>query len=442
MSVLVCDDDLVSRRIIKRTIARKSSATVFEASDGLEALELLQTHPFDLLIIDLEMPVMGGIEVIKTIRRSQSLASIRVVVISGHKENDVVIDAVKLKVSDFLVKPIDQDFLASRMARLISAIGERRVTPRRTSGLSANAVALIADGDPDFRQYFKDVVGTRCTLREAGSGAEALRMCLRENPDVLFVGTDLGLLRATEVVTHVRAAKGDQIRVIGIPAKSEAEAARRLGLYDEVLARSYDPARFGRDIARLLRPLVPFELLTQEVPNIRTRVLRAAEQVFGRMLSTDVEPAERPAEITGPRASATVTITRPTFVATLRVRFDLASGRVLAGAFLECDGSDLGDEDVVSVAGELVNVLGGRILAAFNEARLEASIGLPELSTETAGTASTPERSDGPSLDQHFRAVDKPVTFQLDLAVAAAATDEQAPMIDQESGVTMLRADN
>ncbi len=439
ISVLICDDDAVSRHLVKRAVTKKFNAQVFEAADGLEALEILQKEPVNLVVLDLEMPLMSGLDVVRSMRRSPAFASIPVVIISGNKDSATVLEAVRLHVGDFVAKPVDPDVLTGRLTRIVTALNERALTPKRASGsVGLNATALLADGDAEFREYFKGIAGSRCVLSEADTGSRALRTCLKTPPDVLFVGNELGLMGAEELVAQMRAIRTKAIRIIAIPLKSEAQSVRDTGLYDDVLLRSYDPAKFEKEIARLLRPLAPFELLTEHVPNIRTRLLRAAEQVFGKMLSTDVEPTAAPTDSTGAVASAAVTITTSAFLATLRVRFDMDSGRHLAGAFLESDPSGLADDDILSVAGELANVLAGRLHAAFEEIKLESAIGLPALAIE-AGDQRAPV--DEGALDQYFRAVDKPVTFELDLAVGAVATAEDAPTIDEESGVAMLRTD-
>ncbi len=112
---------------------------------------------------------------------------------------------------------------------------------------------------------------------------------------------------------------------------------------------------------------------------------------------------------------------------------------MLAGAFLESDPAGLGDDDVTSVAGEVANVLAGRLHATFQEHKLEASMGLPTLSTDDP-RAEEATREGTMGLDQYFRAVDKPVTFEVDLSVEPVASTGGVP-VDQETGVGMLRAD-
>jgi hypothetical protein len=135
-----------------------------------------------------------------------------------------------------------------------------------------------------------------------------------------------------------------------------------------------------------------------------------------------------------------VTLTTEALIATVRIRFGMTAGRALAGAFLETDGADLSDEDVVSTAGELLNMLIGRLNAGFQERKVEGTIGLPVLETEADGAPIVPIPQDH-GVDVHFGETDGPVSFQVVLTVDYLATTESGVSVDEESGVTMIRSD-
>ncbi len=441
LNVLICDDEAIGRHLIRRAASKAFNCRIIEATDGLEALDALQTESIDVVVMDLEMPVLGGLQVLRAMRASHALDTIPVVIISAKNETSTVLEAVKLHVEDIIAKPIDLEALITRFVRLGRVIGERQTnTRRRTTGsLGPDATALLADGDAEYRHFFSGIVGSRCVLSDADSGSRALRACLKTPPDVLFIGTELGLMGAPELVERVRAIRSKAVRIVAIPLKSEGQAARDSGLFDDVLIRTYDSSKFEAEIARLLRPLAPFEILSEQLPDIRTRLLRAVEQAFGRMLKTDVEPMAAPAPSGQARAVAEIAITTPTFIVTLRIRFDIPTGRRLAAAFLESDASDLSDDDVASVGGELANVLAGRLHAMLEERRVESALGLPVLGTEPPSGADS-EPANEEAFDQHFRAVNQDITFQLDLTVEATAATPVAT-VDEESGAAMLRAD-
>jgi len=123
MRVLVVDDDPNVRSSIRRTLARNSAAEVLEASDGMSALEMLINHPCDLVVLDLRMPVMDGIQTLRAIRRSPTQGSVPVVMLTGIADEAFVTEALKLGVVDYLIKPVPPAELFARIARVLARHG-------------------------------------------------------------------------------------------------------------------------------------------------------------------------------------------------------------------------------------------------------------------------------------------------------------------------------
>ena len=159
------------------------------------------------------------------------------------------------------------------------------------------------------------------------------------------------------------------------------------------------------------------------------------------MLGTDVEPVEAPSARVEARATASVTVAPPPSGVTLRVRFGMDSGREIAAAFLETDASSVSDDDIMAVAGEVANILGGRIKAALQERQLETLMGLPVLTIEPEGPDSDqiqPEQG----ADVHFQALDRPVAFRIQLTVELSEAASDASSVDGESGVATIRTND
>lgn len=114
LNVLLVDDDQVDVMNVKRAFKKSSvSYPLFVASNGLEALELLRGNsiPSDhrLILLDLNMPKMGGIEFLKELRADPQLRSIPVVVLTTSAEERDKVDAYNLNVAGYIVKPLTFD---------------------------------------------------------------------------------------------------------------------------------------------------------------------------------------------------------------------------------------------------------------------------------------------------------------------------------------------
>jgi CheY-like chemotaxis protein len=120
MNVLIVDDDSIVRLIIRRVLERHFGATTVEAINGAEALLALEAAAFDLVVLDLRMPIMDGLTVLRTIRTKEGLASLRVVAVTADRDEDKVRECIRLGVSDYLTKPLKSAQIVERFAYILS----------------------------------------------------------------------------------------------------------------------------------------------------------------------------------------------------------------------------------------------------------------------------------------------------------------------------------
>lgn len=105
--VLIADDEPVIREGIREAVdwQKLQMEVVDEAEDGEEALELALEHMIDILLVDLNMPIMNGITLIKHIR--EHLPQCKIIIISGHDEFTYAQEAIRLNVHDYILKPVN-----------------------------------------------------------------------------------------------------------------------------------------------------------------------------------------------------------------------------------------------------------------------------------------------------------------------------------------------
>ncbi len=110
--VLVVDDDPQMRRLV-RTVLERDGMEVTEAADGLDAVDFLGLRPFDLIILDMEMPRLDGFGVLEELGASVSTAQIPVIVLSA-RADDSESRALELGAQDYLIKPVRPTALTAR----------------------------------------------------------------------------------------------------------------------------------------------------------------------------------------------------------------------------------------------------------------------------------------------------------------------------------------
>jgi CheY-like chemotaxis protein len=125
LSILVVDDDDVDVMTVKRVFAKANVQNpLVIARDGVEALNYLRSGTFvrpPLVLLDLNMPRMNGIELLREIRRDPILAGLKVVVLTTSSEDRDRVDATKLGITSYLVKPVTFSAFADSVAGLGAA---------------------------------------------------------------------------------------------------------------------------------------------------------------------------------------------------------------------------------------------------------------------------------------------------------------------------------
>lgn len=112
--LLIVDDNPTNREILRRRLELQGHE-IEEACDGLQALAMLHERAYDLVLLDIIMPQLNGLDVLVRMKGSEALRSIPVIMISALDETDIVVRCIKLGAEDYLSKPFNPVFLKARI---------------------------------------------------------------------------------------------------------------------------------------------------------------------------------------------------------------------------------------------------------------------------------------------------------------------------------------
>jgi DNA-binding NtrC family response regulator len=113
-SLLVIDDNETSRDLMQRQLERQGHI-VTVAESGKQALEIMQAHTFDLILLDIMMPDMSGYQVLQRIKNSNLYGDIPVIVVSALDDMDSVVKCIRIGAEDYLIKPFNHVLLKARI---------------------------------------------------------------------------------------------------------------------------------------------------------------------------------------------------------------------------------------------------------------------------------------------------------------------------------------
>src|SRR6516162_5809562 len=113
-TVLIVDDEELNRDGLARRLQRHDYE-VAVAKGGREAIELLGGRQFDLVLLDIMMPGMNGLEVLKFLRRVDSLVDLPIIMVTAKGESEDIVEALELGANDYLTKPLDFPIVLARI---------------------------------------------------------------------------------------------------------------------------------------------------------------------------------------------------------------------------------------------------------------------------------------------------------------------------------------
>lgn len=173
-SILVVDDVPNTVEVLQRNLTSQGY-TVFTAPGVAEALHITETTPIDLVITDLKMPKVSGLDLVRHVR--ENCKDTEVIMITGYPSIEGAVEAVKIGAEEYLAKPFTDEELFAAVGRALTKLRTRRLGKAANQRTSVMPHGLIGESKP-MRKVF-DAIGKAATstatvliLGESGTGKE------------------------------------------------------------------------------------------------------------------------------------------------------------------------------------------------------------------------------------------------------------------------------
>ena len=374
--ILVVDDEPTIRHLLKRWIARSTTAQVVEAENGLLGLEKLSTEKIDLVISDLNMPVLDGIEMLSLIRADPAHSDLELMVASTVGNEAKIREVISLGVSDYLLKPLQLERVVACLEAAEQRVQERR---RRRSAQAEEALTrvLIADADPNFCEFAVAALSTRFSAQAVRTTGELLVKMLRFEPDCVLISPKLAGSRLSFLLEKMRTIKKESVAVY-LLLDSPSAIVEEEGI-SGTLPRTFVPETFLASVVqRLSGGPAPAHGILSWIPSLGPEIRSALRQALGMM--TGAEPVEAGPEQGLPEfalfGQISLESARKDFMLSVEMRCEKAFARGLVVTMLGGGDDESDDETLASGLREILNVVAGRIKNSCSERGIEVALGL------------------------------------------------------------------
>jgi len=184
-------DDSKTVRIIVRKAFKSYDCDILEAGNGVEGLAVAAKDMPDLILLDITMPVMDGVEMLTKLKADPQLKSIPVIMLTAEGGRDNVLKIAKIGVRDYLVKPFKEEALIEKAGRVID-LKPLSEQPAKAKSIFDSADILVVEDKPVIIQQIQEgLKHTPWKIHGVSTQGEALDFCTKTPPDLMLMSLSL-----------------------------------------------------------------------------------------------------------------------------------------------------------------------------------------------------------------------------------------------------------
>ena len=206
VSILIVDDEPLNREVFSH-ILKKSGYITRGVGSGTNAFDLMKVETFDMVLLDINMPEISGIQVLEQMRSSKTTRDVPVIMITAENDNNTVVQCIKLGADDYIKKPIEPALLRSRIWRCLQKYKNFSGTepgdvPVRDK---ARANILVVDDDEHYRAIVQHrLTANNHIIIQARTGKEALDLLETNKIDLILLDVVMPELDGFQTLERIK----------------------------------------------------------------------------------------------------------------------------------------------------------------------------------------------------------------------------------------------
>ena len=275
--VLVVDDEPTNLDILRQPLER-TGCKVLVALNGEQALRIVERSVLDLIVLDIVMPGINGIEVLRTLRQTHSISTLPVIMASGKDESNTIVEALNIGANDYVTKPIDFPVLLTRVQvqlarkRAEEALRQAKEEAEEASRAKSNFLAKMSH---ELRTPLNSIIGFANVLLKNKEGDPMRRQDLTFLERIQANGTHL--LELINDILDLSKVEAGRIEVAIAPVALAELVGETVGLLEGRLAEGQVELR--TEVPASLVPLdTDADKLKQILINLVGNALKFTEQ--------------------------------------------------------------------------------------------------------------------------------------------------------------------
>jgi len=223
LKILSVDDSKMIHTVIGKAFKSYNVDLIF-ASNGVEGLAAAAREKPDIMILDVTMPVMDGIETLGKLKADPSLKDIPVIMLTAEAGKENVIKIARIGIRDYIIKPFTEQLVVERVGRVID-LQPRGTSEAKVKTLDDPVNILVVEDKPAIIEQIRDAAGNSpWKIIGCGQCGEAIDYTSKEIPDVILISISLPDKAAFNFFQMMRAnQRTKSVPVFGLSVKTAVE---------------------------------------------------------------------------------------------------------------------------------------------------------------------------------------------------------------------------
>jgi two-component system cell cycle response regulator len=252
--ILTIDDSKTVRLIIKKAF-KPYDCEIFEAANGVEGLALAAKVEPALILLDITMPVMDGVEMLTRLKADPQLKAIPVVMLTAEGGRDHVLNIAKMGVRGYIVKPFKEEAMIEKVGHIIELKPASDAPGKARSVLDPLAILVVENKPAIVQQIEQGLRHTPWKIQGAASSSEAVDACGAAAPDLAVISLSLPDNTAFTLVRTLRAnPKTRLLPIFALVVKTDVAAiaqAQEVG-FAGIFTKPIDFAEVETKVAKIM----------------------------------------------------------------------------------------------------------------------------------------------------------------------------------------------
>lgn len=191
-NVMIVDDD--SQVLETMSLYLKDIATVFTATGGRQAIEDVQVLHVDVILLDVNMPVMDGFKTLERLRKLKECINVPVILVTGNKDKHTVMNSACMGVDGYLVKPVNKDMLRQK----VMEVCEKKAKKEQKKTI------LAIDDDMVYLKLIESYLHEDYNVIIINSAKLALDYLMKHTPDLILLDYQMPLYNGANLMSMIR----------------------------------------------------------------------------------------------------------------------------------------------------------------------------------------------------------------------------------------------